>query len=127
MCNATASAGVSAIVTMTQTTARLLPRARHTFRPAPKCTIVLAWLTYRFDGVRHVPTAHACVWLKAGTEADRRNLIRSLREGEIDHQLTPGAMGTDVLVYAADEADPLGQARARMMRVHEMINRAPVY
>ena len=83
-------------------------------------TIVLAWCTTRWNGIRHVATAHACVWKRNVHANEQYNLVRQLREGELDHQIPGDALMTDAFCYPASEEDPLGKTRATMLRRYEI-------
>ncbi len=80
-----------------------------TFQPAPneeRC-IVCAWITWRpaFGG-RFIGEPRAVVFLNSGTDADLRRARDYIRTAE----------GGQVFQFTTDDPNPLGSARALMLR-----------
>jgi hypothetical protein len=96
-------------------------------RIRPTRTIVLAWYTTRFNGIRHVPVPHACVWMNEGTPGDETKLRNMLTHDDPGTLLPDDAKAATIMIYGLGDADPLGDARSRMIRVYESVMAPPRY
>lgn len=82
-------------------------------------TIVLAWCTTRWNGIRHVAIAHACVWKNNVGAGEKSNVERMLRDDQIE--TADGAIMRSVFAYPSSEPDPLGKTRETMLRRYEIL------